>query len=101
MDLNRKLLAGEKIFDQKFCIAAVRHLKPDFTDRLIAIHRIVECRPERSTPPWLFHPAHYQLGVGHHTPSLRYRGSRSYLRRSDERRVGKEWVSPVKYRWSP
>src|SRR3546814_20200780 len=67
MDLNRKLLAGEKIFDQKFRIAAVRHLKPDFTDRLIAIHRVVECRPERSTPPWLFHPAHPQPGVGNPT----------------------------------
>src|SRR3546814_13183465 len=56
-------------------------------------------RPEHHRPGLLAQRHEAALGDPHATPAERSLGAE--LARSEERRVGKECVSPCRYRWSP
>src|SRR3546814_9653313 len=46
MNLNGQIFAGEQIFDEQFRLASVGHLKPDFPNRLAAVHHVIESGPQ-------------------------------------------------------
>src|SRR3546814_5142562 len=51
MNLNGQIFAGEQIFDEQFRLASVGHLKPDFPNRLAAVHPVIESGPKGPAAP--------------------------------------------------
>src|SRR3546814_8615341 len=56
MKLKGQIFEGEQIFDEQFRLASVGHLKPDFPNRLAAVHHVIESGPQGPAAPGLFHP---------------------------------------------
>src|SRR3546814_6312503 len=68
MNLNGQIFAGEQIFDEQFRLASVGHLKPDFPNRLAAVHHVIESGPQGPAAPGLFHPFGDEFPDSHLAP---------------------------------
>jgi len=65
VDLDRKPLAREQIFDEQLRIAPARLLEPDFPDGIAALGHIIEAGPQIGAAPRLFDAFGGEASGGH------------------------------------
>src|SRR3546814_10535224 len=80
--------------------ARVQLAKPNYMgDRPEAENRLEQARPLSSREQWL--GRNHRVEIPHELPRRKRAGPGIRRERSEERRVGQEWVRQVRSRWTP